>query len=63
MSDYPDNWPGFTDAEDMLCEHHACRCARANELASMGLVPDAIRAHEERVRCRQRPAHNERTDA
>jgi hypothetical protein len=35
------------------CEHYICRCARAAELAAMGLLPEAIRVHQERVRCRQ----------
>lgn len=34
------------------CEHHACRCRRAAELAAMGRTLDAIRCHYEQVPCR-----------
>jgi hypothetical protein len=40
----------------VLCEHHVCRCARAAELTAMGLLPDAIRVHQERVRSRLEPS-------
>jgi hypothetical protein len=42
-----------------LCEHHACRCARADELADaydrtgeVRYLFEAIAAHERLVRCR-----------
>lgn len=37
----------------MTCEHYDCRCARAAELAAMGLTAEAASAHHERVRCRR----------
>jgi hypothetical protein len=44
---------------EVLCEHYACRCARAAELAEMydrtgdgRLLREAIGVHEQRVRCR-----------
>jgi hypothetical protein len=37
----------------MQCEHHDCRCARANELASMGYTPAAIVVHQQKVTCRR----------
>jgi hypothetical protein len=37
----------------MDCEHYECRCARAAELAAMGLTAEAIQVHFERVRCRK----------
>lgn len=39
-----------------LCEHYACRCARAAELAAQGLTVEAIEVHSQRVHCRERPA-------
>lgn len=52
----------------ILCEHHACRCARAAELAAMAdraltpalagwLLAEAIRVHSEPVPCREGEAH------
>jgi hypothetical protein len=38
-----------------LCEHYACRCARANELAIMGMPLEAIEIHDDKVQCRQAP--------
>lgn len=40
------------------CEHHECRCARAEELCAMGMTAEAIEVHEQRVTCRrtQKPA-------
>jgi hypothetical protein len=41
------------------CEHHTCRCARANELAAMGMTLEAVAVHSESVTCRvpgQHPA-------
>jgi hypothetical protein len=42
-----------------MCEHYACRCARANELAIMAgrtgqtrLLVEAIRVHDQVVVCR-----------
>jgi len=37
------------------CRHHACQCARAAELAAMGLLPEAIDVHYEEVECRRVP--------
>jgi hypothetical protein len=37
------------------CEHHFCRCMRAEELAGMGRTLDALRVHRERVTCRLIP--------
>jgi len=34
------------------CEHHYCRCIRANELAEMGCLVEALNVHWEKVRCR-----------
>ena len=43
----------------VLCEHHECRCARAEELMEMAdfygsarLAHEAVLVHETRVRCR-----------
>lgn len=36
-----------------LCQHYACRCARANELANMDMLQSAIAVHFQRVTCRQ----------
>lgn len=36
-----------------MCEHHECRCARAAELAAMGLTLEAVRVHGEQVTCRR----------
>lgn len=43
----------------VLCEHYACRCARAEELMQMAdfygsarLAHEAVLVHEARVRCR-----------
>jgi hypothetical protein len=38
----------------MKCTHHECRCARAAELAAMGLTVQAIEVHSQEVTCRQR---------
>lgn len=35
------------------CTHYSCRCARADELAAMGMLLDAIAVHHQRVLCRQ----------
>ncbi len=35
------------------CEHHFCRCMRANELAEMGRLIEAIEVHNQRVTCRK----------
>lgn len=42
------------------CEHYACRCARARELAAMydntgrvRYLREAIEVHEQRVECRE----------
>ena len=35
-----------------MCVHHYCRCVRARELAAMGMIEEAIRVHDQRVRCR-----------
>ncbi len=37
----------------MTCEHHDCRCARAEELCQMGLIFEAIAVHDQRVQCRR----------
>lgn len=37
----------------ILCQHYACRCARAAELAAMDLAESAIAVHHQRVACRQ----------
>lgn len=49
--------PGVVPTQ--LCEHYACRCARAAELAAMydrtgrgSLLREAIGVHEQLVRCR-----------
>lgn len=34
------------------CQHHVCRCARAAELAAMGMTPEAVAVHEQAVTCR-----------
>lgn len=36
----------------VLCEHHFCRCMRAEELCQMGLLEAALQAHQQKVRCR-----------
>jgi hypothetical protein len=36
----------------LLCEHYACRCTRAAELAAMGKTLEAIAVHSEQVTCR-----------
>jgi hypothetical protein len=38
----------------MRCTHYECRCARAAELAAMGLIVQAIEVHQQEVTCRQR---------
>jgi hypothetical protein len=38
----------------MKCRHYECRCARAAELAAMGLIVQAIDVHQQEVTCRQR---------
>ena len=40
------------DQKPARCEHHECRCARAAELAAMGLTAEAVEAHQRTVRCR-----------
>ncbi len=35
------------------CEHHDCRCARAAELAAMGMTAEAVEVHYRRVPCRR----------
>lgn len=35
------------------CEHHFCRSMRANELAEMGRLIEAIEVHNQRVTCRK----------
>jgi len=42
------------DVMPARCEHHACRCRRAAELAAMDRLQDAILCHYERVPCRAR---------
>jgi hypothetical protein len=39
------------------CQHHVCRCARAAELAAMGMTPEAIAVHERTVTCRMPGQH------
>jgi len=34
------------------CTHYVCRCARAAELATMGLTREAIAVHSQSVPCR-----------
>jgi len=34
------------------CTHHYCQCIRADELAAMDRLDDAIQAHNTTVRCR-----------
>jgi hypothetical protein len=41
----------------IACEHHYCRCMRANELAEMGLLVASIAVHWELVPCRQKGPH------
>jgi hypothetical protein len=36
-----------------ICTHHFCRCMRANELAYMGMLLQAIQVHRQRVWCRK----------
>jgi len=36
----------------MNCTHYSCRCARAAELAAMGLTLEAVQIHNQDVRCR-----------
>jgi len=46
----------------MECTHHECKCARAEELASMGLLVEALELHTDRnkrVRCRREELKNE----
>lgn len=47
----------------MKCDHYACRCARAAELAAIAdrlndprMLADAIAVHEQLVECRLPPA-------
>jgi hypothetical protein len=35
------------------CTHYECRCARARELAEMGLIAEAVEVHQQRVTCRK----------
>jgi hypothetical protein len=39
------------------CEHHVCRCARARELAAMGMTLQAVEAHGQIVTCRMPGQH------
>jgi hypothetical protein len=39
----------------MQCEHYACRCARAAELAAMGELEAAVAVHFDKVTCREAP--------
>lgn len=53
------NLDTWTETRVVTCEHHACRCARAAELAAMAdstgnaaLLAEAVKVHSQRVRCR-----------
>lgn len=35
------------------CKHHYCRCMRANELAQMDMLQEAMQVHNQEVRCRK----------
>jgi hypothetical protein len=39
------------------CEDHVCRCARARELAEIGLTVEAIAVHRQSVTCRMPGQH------